>query len=273
MAIVVAAALAPFAGIERANRPLSIDNVLFSPSKYPEGNWTSAQLRYEDVYFRSEDGILLHGWLCETQESRGTVLYLHGNAGNIATRVEFLHDVQTKLRLDIFAFDYRGYGRSKGRPSVDGAFLDTLAAHKEVCRRLSLDDHELIVMGESLGGAYAIKLAQKSPPRALILQSTFSSLRDLAEVHYPSLAPVVPTQTLNSIALLREYSGPLLQVHGTDDQVVPISLARKLNLTHNGSLNLFHEHVAAGHNNLVSDSFIAQIDQFVRLIQVSERRH
>lgn len=262
--IVLAALLAPFAGIERSNHPPSINAILFQPSKASVGDWDPDGLRYKDVQFRSLDGTLLHGWVCDCPSEQGSLLLIHGNAGNVATRTEMLRRLQVDLRLDVFVFDYRGYGRSHGRPSIDGAYLDTKAALTECCEQLSIEANQVILLGESLGGAYAIQLAVESNPRALILQSTFSSLRDLAKVHYPQHAAAVSNQTLNSAARIKKYSGPLLQVHGSKDEIVPISLARNLNQSYAGQMNVFHEHTEAGHNDLLSADYLEQIGKFVR---------
>src|SRR5262249_25444004 len=106
--------------------------LLFFPSKYPTGDWKPRDLRFQDVWFKSEDGSRLHGWFCKADKSRATIFFAHGNAGNIATRVPMLTFLQTNLNVSVFIFDYRGYGRSGGVSSVDGVVQDAWAARREL---------------------------------------------------------------------------------------------------------------------------------------------
>jgi fermentation-respiration switch protein FrsA (DUF1100 family) len=205
---------------------LSIEEMfLFFPSK--EGDWTPAQLKFEDVYFAATDGTNLHGWYCPGENPRAAILIAHGNGGNIAVRAPWLQVLQKTLRVSVFIFDYRGYGRSEGTPSVMGILQDAQAARQKLCELASVKDTDVVLMGESLGGAVAVQLAVQSPPRALVLQSTFSSLRDIVAVH-SRFAFVVPKGKLNSVEAISQYHGPLLQSHGDQDRTVPVELGKKL---------------------------------------------
>jgi len=227
----------------------SIDELLlFFPSKYPKGDWAPKDLQFQDVYFAAEDETKLHGWYCPADQPRAVVLIAHGNAGHIASRAPWLRYLQTKANVSVFMFDYRGYGRSEGMPTVEGAIQDATAARAKLCELAAVKDSEMFLMGESLGGAIVVQLAAKSPPRGLILQSTFSSLRDVADIHYPKLSWLVPRNKLDSVAQIAAFRGPLLQSHGTTDRTIPFSSGEKLF----GAANEPKEFVAienAQHNN------------------------
>ena len=170
-------------------KPRSLDELLlFFPAKHPAGNWEPRGLTFQDVAFESKDKTKLHGWYCPCEKPRAVVLLAHGNAGNVATRAAWLSYLQTKLRVSTFLFDYRGYGKSDGVPTAEGVLDDARAAMTKLCELTQLKDSNIVVMGESLGGAIAVQLAAERAPRGLILQSTFSSLRDVADVHYPQLS-------------------------------------------------------------------------------------
>ena len=126
--------------------------MLFFPTKYPEGDWQPADLQFEDVFFASEDGTQLHGWYCPAQSPQATVLIAHGNAGHVASRADWLICLQSRLRVSTFMFDYRGYGRSRGLPTVRRVLEDARAARRKLSEMLSLEDSEIALMGESLGG-------------------------------------------------------------------------------------------------------------------------
>lgn len=182
----------------------SIDELLlFFPSKHPAGNWNPSGLKFEDVWFKADDSTQLHGWYCPCEKPRATILIAHGNAGHVASRAAWLKYLQTTLRVSTFMFDYRGYGRSEGTPSVEGVIKDAKAARKKLSELTGVKSSEMLLMGESLGGAIVVQLASDSAPRGLILQSTFSPLRDVAD-HAASS----DTHTLLSIIVHRLCNCP-----------------------------------------------------------------
>lgn len=202
--------------------------LLFFPSKYPEGNWEPKNLDCEEVHFTAKDGTRLHAWYCPCEQPLATVLIAHGNGGHLAHRAAWLSLLQKKSNVATFIFDYRGYGRSEGVPTVEGILMDARAAQQKLCEHTGLKQTEIVLMGESLGGAVAVQLAAESAPRGLVLQSTFGSLQDIAAVHYPQLAWLVPKGKLNSLEIIPRYRGPLLQSHGDADRVIPFSSGKKL---------------------------------------------
>jgi fermentation-respiration switch protein FrsA (DUF1100 family) len=208
----------------------SLDEVvLFQPTKFPVGNWTPEGLTFEDVYFSADDGVRLHAWYCPHEKPRAFVLYAHGNAGNLSDRAGVLRLLHDRLSLAVLIFDYRGYGRSEGAPTVEGALKDARAARKCLAQRAGIPEAEVVLLGRSLGGAVAVQLAAEGGARGLVLESTFSSLRDAAASHFGRLlSKVIQADRLNSVEAIRRYKGPLFQSHGDADTVVPYSLGRKL---------------------------------------------
>jgi uncharacterized protein len=149
------------------------------------------------------------------------VLFLHGNAGNIGDRVPHV-ELLAAAGLDVLAFDYRGYGRSSGRPSERGTRRDAAAARAELLRRPGVDPERVFYVGESLGGAVALALAIDAPPAGLVLQSTFTSIRDMARVHYPFIPRALVPDAYPSLRLIRRLQVPLLVLHGARDRIVPL---------------------------------------------------
>ncbi len=242
----------------------SLDELLlFLPSKHPSGNWKPQDLRFDDVWFSAEDKTRLHGWYCPCDNPRATILIAHGNAGHVASRAPWLKYLQSTARVATFMFDYRGYGRSEGVPTVEGVLLDAKAARAKLRELARIDDSAMLLMGESLGGAIVVQLAAESAPRGLVLQSTFSSLKDVAAVHYPRLSWLVPPAKLDSVAQIVRYHGPLLQSHGTADRTIPFSSGEKLFEAANEP-KTFVTISKADHNNWLTEDYLRQLDQFIR---------
>lgn len=238
------------------------ERLLFFPAKYPTGDWKPKDLQFDDVLFESKDKTRLHGWYCPCENRRAVVLIAHGNAGHIADRAPLLRYLQSRAKVAVFIFDYRGYGKSEGIPTVEGVLDDARAARSQLRWMSSITDSEMLLMGESLGGAIAVQLASESAPRGLILQSTFSSLRDVADLHLPALSWLVPGDKLNSCSAIQQYSGPLLQSHGTADQTVPLLLAEKLfDAAHEPKLLI--RIPRAGHNNWITDDYLSHLNTFI----------
>ncbi len=246
-----------------ANTQTLDERLLFFPSKFPEGDWEPKDLKFEDVYFTAEDGTKLHGWYCPAENPRAVILIAHGNAGHVASRASWLQHLQQHLKVSVLMFDYRGYGRSEGTPTVDGAIQDAMAARAKLRELASVKDSEMLLMGESLGGAVVVQLAVKSAPKGLILQSTFSSLRDVADVHFPNLSWLVPPKKLRSWEVIAQYKGPLLQSHGTVDQTIPFSLGEKI-FMHANEPKEFVKIELADHNDWLTEAYVKKLDQFIR---------
>lgn len=225
---------------------------LFAPTRYPEGDWEPEKsgLPCQDVWLTSEDGTRLHGWWIETPRSRATVLYCHGNSGSIAERVE-LFTVLRRLKVNIFAFDYRGFGKSDGSPSAPGIFADVRAAIDYAVGELGVSPSKMILFGHSLGGAVAIDGALNRPSLAgVVIQSTFTDLNDMARHFYPGIPMHLITRNkIRSIEKVPQIRIPKLFIHGTEDPTVPFAMGEKLYEEAAGPKSWYPVE-GAGHNDL-----------------------
>ncbi len=205
------------------------ESLIFFPSPYPEGDWQPVGIVCEDAWFESADGTRLHGWYVSHDHPRATILFCHGNAGNLSHRAELLRILHHRVGASVLIFDYRGYGRSQGKPNERGVLADARAARRWLAEREGIAETDIVLMGRSLGGAVAVDLAAAHGARALVLESTFSALPDVAAHHYPWL-PVrwVMRTRLNARAKIAEYRGPLLMSHGEADTIIPLDLGRRL---------------------------------------------
>ncbi len=205
------------------------DALIYFPSPYPEGDWKPRRLGFEDAWFPSADGTPLHGWYVPWQGARAAVLFCHGNAGNLTDRADVLRALHERVGVSVLIFDYRGYGRSEGKPSEAGILADARAARAWLAAREKIAERDVVAMGESIGGAVAVDLAARDGARALILESTFTSLPDVAACHFRWL-PVrwVLRTRLDSLGKIGDYRGPLLMAHGDADRIVPVEFGRRL---------------------------------------------
>ena len=206
------------------------DTQVFWPERYPHGSWQPATygLKARDAFFLTKDGLRLHAWWIPRAKARGTVLYCHGNNGNITTRVSALLQL-SGMGLNVFAFDYRGYGRSEGKPSEAGLFLDVEAAHDHLCGPLSQAASSIVLFGHSLGGAVAIEAARRREAAGLVVQSSFTQLRDIARSVVPwSPLGLIARNQFRSLSKVDSIAIPKLFVHGSDDPTVPVEMGRRL---------------------------------------------
>jgi hypothetical protein len=223
---------------------------VYFPIREVEGDPSLAGLAFEDLSLVTEDGLKIHGWFVPYHGSRRTFLILHGNAGNIGHRlplIQILHE----LEAHVLIIDYRGYGKSQGRPFEEGLYRDARAAAAWWLRRFSGPDQRLIVIGKSLGGPVAIDLARHIPVSGLILQSTFTSAWDMAKTLFPIglLQPFTGVR-LDSAGKIGAVTCPKLFIHGSRDEIVPIRLGRKL-FDAAPEPKEFLEVPGAGHNDLI----------------------
>lgn len=203
-------------------------SMIFYPSRElavsPE-NW---HLEFDDVVFRSGDETALHGWYIPYHASEHVVLFFHGNAGNISHRGESIA-IFHRLGLNVFIFDYRGYGRSQGKPSEKGLYLDAVGAWDYLKQIRGISAENIIIFGRSLGGAVAVRLASKVKPAALIVESSFTSARDVARSVFPILSRLTPIRyDFNAVSYIKNVTCPVLILHSPDDDVLPYTLGEKL---------------------------------------------
>ncbi|MBW1704000.1 MAG: alpha/beta hydrolase [Deltaproteobacteria bacterium] len=201
---------------------------IFYPDKELEFHPADWHLTFEDVYFEAEDKTRLHGWFFPQKGNAPVILFCHGNAGNICHRLE-----NVKLLLDqkfqVFIFDYRGYGQSKGRPSEKGIYRDGLAAYDFLVNRKHIPQDRIVLFGRSLGAAVSIEIALKRKVRSLIIESAFTSTKGMART-MPLFMPFsffLPPH-YNNLEKITGINVPKLIIHGEEDEIVPFSMGQKL---------------------------------------------
>jgi len=183
----------------------------------------------EELPLRAEDGVRLHGWFLPVKGSRLTLLVCHGNGGNVSHRLDRALAAQAQLRTDVLLFDYRGYGRSEGSPDEEGTYRDARAAWRWLIEK-GQPPGRIVIFGESLGSAVALQLAlDTGGARALVLESPFASIPEMARAVYPFLPvwPLVRTR-YDNLAKVGRLRLPLLVMHGERDDVVPFAQGRRL---------------------------------------------
>ena len=219
-------------------------------------------LQYEDLQLKTSDGISLHGWFIPAQHPRGTVLFLHGNAGNISHRLDSVR-MFNRLGYGMLLFDYRGYGSSGGVPTEQGTYRDAEAAWQYLTEQRRLPASDIVLFGESLGGAIAAWLAAREKPAALVIASGFTSVPELAQQIYPYLpARWLARASYDTRGYLRSVTAPVLIAHSPDDEIIPFTHGRALFAAANPPKQFLE--LAGGHN----DGFIFMRDSWIRALDV-----
>ena len=200
---------------------------IFYPDKEILVTPKQVDLNFEDIFFKTEDNILLNGWFIPHDDAKATIIFCHGNAGNISHRLEKIA-VFYHLGLNTFIFDYRGYGNSQGHPTEKGIYLDAQAAYDYLISREGIDKDRIISFGSSLGGAAAVDLSTKRKVAALIIDSTFTNAKDMAKIVYPFIPTFVYSTKFDSLSKVKQLNIPKLFIHSINDEIVPFKLGEKL---------------------------------------------
>ncbi len=180
-------------------------------------------IAYEAVSFEAADGVELTAWYVPSEANRGVVLFSHGNGGNISYNLPYV-EILHRVGLSTFIYDYRGYGRSQGKPSEEGTYNDVAGAWRYLTENRKIPAGQILLYGQSLGGPIAAKLAGEKTPAALVLDSTFTSFVDIAAYHYPFL-PVrwLARFEYNTLEHVKNVRCPVLVIHSPDDEIAPFS--------------------------------------------------
>ena len=224
--------------------------LVYHPAPWVERDWARlSRLPLQEVWFEAADGTRLFGWYVESSGGQATLLWCHGNAGNIINRLENLAELY-RYGFSVFLFDYRGYGRSQGLPTEEGLYQDALAAYASLTERRGIAPERLIIFGRSLGGAIAAEVASQRPAAGLVLESTFPSVAALAKYHYLGL-PVhwLLGARFTLVDRLPRIAVPILVVHGDRDDIVPLELGQRVFQAARDP-KTFYLVQGAGHNDL-----------------------
>jgi uncharacterized protein len=199
---------------------------IYYPLKYPQGFWDQqAELNAEDVWLGTPDGVRLHGWAVTREDTRLVTLYLHGNAGNVTHRSQQISAI-TAAGSSILMLDYRGYGKSGGRPTEKGLYTDAQTAYQHLIRT-GYRPEQIILHGESLGTAVAIELASRNPWAAVVLEAPFPSARAVARTVFPIIGPML-VWSFDSVKKIPRIRSPLLFIQGDRDDIIPLRLGQEL---------------------------------------------
>lgn len=218
----------------------------------------------EDVNFVADDETLLHGMYFPNQDARFHLLYCHGNADCVARLGLYADALRRRLGCSVFVFDYRGYGKSQGSPNELGVLADGQAARAWLGQRTDTDPNRIVAMGRSLGGAVAIDLAIDGGVGALLIESTFTSIPDVATKLFPRWLPIhrFLTTQLNSLEKIELYTGPLFVSHGDADELVPFRHGELLFERAVGSKRFFQ--IPGGtHNDPQPADYFEQVEEFL----------
>ncbi len=248
------------------------ERLLYFPTRRLIATPNTVGLIYEDVRFEATDGTQVSGWFipasADGQDSERTLLFFHGNAGNISHRLDSIEQFH-RLGLNVFIIDYRGYGQSGGRWTTEaGTYLDAEAAWRYLTEDRQISPEQIIIFGRSLGGGVAAGLAAEHPPRVLILESTFTSVPDMAARQFP----VFPVRLLSRIdyntrARVQKIDAPLLIIHSPADEVIPYSHGQAL-FEAAPAPKQFLE-ISGGHN----DGFIVSAGRYEPVVSVFINQH
>jgi len=247
--------------------------LIFHPNKGNDSITPDAYgIEYDDVTFRTEDGLNLHGWFVPGKKSSPdedlhTLLWFHGNAGNINHRLGNIKMLHERVPVNVFIIDYRQYGRSEGKISEKGTYIDAGAALAHLHSRKEINQEKIIFFGRSLGSAVAVELALKEKCRALILETPFTSILEMGKKLYPFLPVSLLLKTkYDSLSKIRNIKVPILIMHGDKDDLVPFEHGKRLYDMANEPKE-FYTIPGAGHNDthiVGGDEYFDVIRNFVK---------
>lgn len=200
---------------------MALDGLIF----FPDLHVPAPPPGVEERGFTTADGVRLHAWWAPPPTGAPVLVWSHGNAGNIGGRAEVLCAL-ARRGLGVLAYDYRGYGRSRGHPTEAGVYRDADAAY-DAARAAGVPAAHIVCFGESLGGVVSVHLATVRPCAAVVLVATFTRLRDVARAHY-GLLGLLAGDRFDALTRIRTLRAPVLIAHGDEDEVVPFPLGERL---------------------------------------------
>ena len=225
-----------------------INRLVYYPSIYPDGNWQlQTRAGAQDTWVTTADGVRLNAWWFPSPGSPLATLFLHGNAGNVTDRIDHA-DAIKEAGSAVLVPDYRGYGKSSGRPGERGFYLDADAAYAALLR-FGYDPSHIILQGESLGTAVAATLASRRACAGLILESPLASLSEMAGTMAPIIGPLL-VHGFDTKTTIKRVHSPLLVIHGDADEIVPFRQGQAVFAEANSPKEFWHV-PGAHHNDLL----------------------
>lgn len=206
----------------------ALPQMVFHPTSDVDVTPSDWELTFEDVTLELKNKTKIHGWYLPNSEAKKTILFFHGNGGNISHRGDSLY-IFHKLKLNVLIIDYPGYGNSKGRPSEKNLYESASSAWEFLLNNKKINPKNIIIFGRSLGGAIAVDLASKVKSGGLILESTFSSVRDVLKIIMPTQSNFIYLRySMDSFKKIDKVDVPVLVIHSAEDEVIPFELGKKL---------------------------------------------
>ena len=237
------------------------EGYVYIPARELVATPAAIQLPYEDISLKTDDGLILHGWFVPYRDAKSTVVFFHGNAGNISHRLDTIR-LFHKTGLNVFIIDYRGYGKSEGEPSEQGTYQDALAAWRYLTEERQIPSGKIIIAGRSLGGAVAAWLATRTRPAALILESTFASVALMGRKYYPYLPVALLTRIhYSTIDRIAGVKAPVMIIHSVNDEIIPYEQGRQLFEKANYPKTFLD--IRGSHN----DGFLVSVNRYLNGIQ------
>jgi uncharacterized protein len=258
-------------GLLYAALVLGENRFIYFPDRTLTATPAESGIDYKDVQFETEDGVRLHGWWVPGRTGGDTLLWFHGNAGNLSDRVGLLELLHDELGVGVFMFDYRGYGDSEGRPTEAGLYADARAALDSAVAEAEARPEELVLFGQSLGAAVAVELANVRRVRGVVLEAAFTSIPEMARHHYGFL-PVWPLlrTDFDSETRIAQIDAPLLVFHGQNDDIVPIDMGRRV-FAEAREPKEFNEVAGAGHNDVyLNAEYMTRLRDFLEGLESAD---
>lgn len=239
------------------------EKLIFFPSPYDARDYgmrTTAPI--DDVFLETTDRVRIHAWFSRADAKAPTLLWFHGNAGNLSNRLDQLETLQAG-GFNVFAVDFRGYGRSEGTPNEEGTYRDAVAAYDALAARTDIDPRRIVAFGQSLGSAVALDLALRRPCERVILEAPFTSIPAMARATFPVPGASFLVHTkYDNLAKVRHLGLPLLVLQGNRDEVIPFSMGKQVFAAANDPKEFWE--VAGAHHN---DVYVVAGREYVRRLR------
>lgn len=245
--------------------PMSlVDRMVFQPTPGEDLRPSDVGLSGEDVFLDTDDGVRVHAYWLPAADADRAILFLHGNAGNASHRLPNAA-LLVRMGANVLLMDYRGYGKSEGRPSERGVYADARAGLAHLVESRGIPQERIVLFGRSLGGSVAVELARGRTLAGVILESTFTSIADVARSAVGPLA-VLAGRRFDSRSKIGELQSPLLFFHGDRDGIVPYALGREL-YEAAPDPKAFETIPGAGHNDTVEQGGRVYLERIARFIE------
>ena len=235
--------------------------MIFYPTKNIDATPEEWELNYQSVKLTLSNNTKIAGWYFPHPDATKTLLFFHGNGGNISHRGDSIY-IFHKLKLNVLIIDYPGYGDSEGSPSEEGLYQSATAAWHYLLSDKKVKANDIIIFGRSLGGAVAADLASRVTAGGLILESTFSSVLDIVDIDFPLLSHFIYLRySFDSQYKLQKVTVPVLVIHSPGDGVIPFELGQKIFSGVTAEKKFLQ--IEGGHN----DGFMQSIQRYMQSLR------